>query len=81
LSDPTETIRREMTTQINAEPGSREHLEQEHGQVWDTKELCRDFEVVGFGAPFVMARRISDGAMGSLKFQHDPRLYFSWMPD
>ena len=72
MSDATETVRRELTKQINAEPGSREHLEQQHGQVRDTNEMCNEFEVLGFGAPFVVARRRADGAMGSLKFQHDP---------
>lgn len=32
MNDPTEDIRRTMTAEINAQPGSREHLEQQHGQ-------------------------------------------------
>ena len=47
MSDATETIRRDMAAKINAEPGSREALEAEHGQVWDTTELQNEFEVVG----------------------------------
>lgn len=37
MSDPTEAIRRQQVAEINAEPGSREALEAQHGQVWDTQ--------------------------------------------
>ena len=80
MHDPTETIRRQEVAEINAEPGSREALEEKHGEVWDTDQLRRDFEVTGFMAPLVVVRRKSDGAMGSLEFQHDPRLYFNFQP-
>jgi hypothetical protein len=75
MSDPTETTRRQMLAEINAEPGSREHLEAQHGLVWDTSELGNDFEVIGFAAPLVVVRRKSDGQKGSLMFQHNPRFY------
>ena len=42
MSDPTESIRKELLAQINAEPGSREALEAEHGQVWDTNN-CEEY--------------------------------------
>ncbi len=80
MDDPTEAIRRERLTEINAVPGSREALTAEYGQVWDTDELRRDFEVMGFAAPLVAVRRRSDGQKGSLEFQHNPRLYFNWQP-
>jgi hypothetical protein len=48
---------------------------------WNTEELVRDFEVLGFMAPFVAARRRSDGAIGSLEFTHSPRVYFNWTED
>ena len=80
MNDPTETIRREMVAEINAEPGSREYLESKHGQVWNTSELQQDFEVIGFMAPMVVALRKSDGTKGSLMFQHSPRFYFGWSP-
>jgi len=51
------------------------------GQTWTTTELQREFEVIGFAAPFVVVRRKSDGAVGSLEFQHHPRVYFSWKAD
>ena len=81
MDDPTESIRRHRLTEINAEPGSREALQEQHGQVWDTQELSGDFEVVGFLAPYVVVRRITDGQKGSLEFQHNPRFYFNFVPD
>ena len=81
MSDQTEAIRRQRLAEINAEPGSREALEAQHGQVWDTAELRTDFSVLGFAAPFVIVRRNSDGVRGSLEFQHDPRLYFNFQAD
>ena len=81
MSDETEAIRRARLVEINAQPGSRQALEAEHGQVWDTQQLAADFEVVGFLAPFVVVRRKSDGVKGSLEFQHNPRYYFSFAPD
>jgi hypothetical protein len=80
VNDPTEAIRRERLAEINAEPGTRQALEAEYGQVWTTDELRRDFEVIGFSAPLVVVRRKSDGQKGSLEFQHNPRLYFNWQP-
>jgi hypothetical protein len=80
VDDPTEAIRRERLAEINAEPGSRTALEAEYGQVWDTDELRKDFEVIGFMAPLVVVRRRSDGVKGSLEFQHSPRFYFNWQP-
>ena len=81
MSDPTEPIRREMVARINANPGSREALEAEYGQVWDTQQLGTDFEVSGFMAPFVGVTRKSDGAKGSLTFQHNPRFYYGFIVD
>lgn len=81
MSDPTEATRRQMVQEINAEPGTREYLEQQHGQVWDTTELQQDFSVLGFMAPFVVVARKSDGVKGSLVFQHSPRLYHSFKPE
>jgi len=49
--------------------------------VWDTGELQDDFEVLGFMAPFVVARRRSDGVRGSLMFQNSPRFYHSFQPE
>ena len=51
MSDSTEAYRRQRVAEINAEPGSREALEVQHGQVWDTARLARDFgELSSFGS-------------------------------
>ena len=79
MIDETEAIRRQRLVEINLVPGSREALEAEHGQVWDTDQLRQDFEAIGFMAPLIVVRRRSDGVKGSLEFQHGPpRLYFNW---
>jgi len=80
MSDPTESIRRERLAEINAEPGSREALEAQHGQVWTTDELREAFDVIGFMAPLVVVLRRSDGRKGSMEFQNAPRLYFNFQP-
>ncbi|MHB0959307.1 MAG: hypothetical protein ACYC0X_23450 [Pirellulaceae bacterium] len=77
-SDPTETVRCERLAEINSEPGSRDALAAQYGQVWSTQELGEDFQVLGFMAPFVVVRRKSDGIRGSLEFQHTPRFYFNF---
>ena len=81
MNDPTEAIRRQRLVEINTEPGIREALESQHGQVWDTQELRRDFQVLGFAAPLAVVRRKSDGVRGSLEFQHQPRFYFSFQAE
>lgn len=50
-------------------------------ETWDTEALKRDFEVIGFQAPYVVVKRRSDGVKGSLEFTHSPRVYFNWMED
>ncbi len=79
--DETEDYRRKLAAGLNAVAGSREDLENRHGQVWSTDELQRDFDVTGFGTPFVVVRRKSDGQVGSLEFQSSPRFYFNFMED
>ena len=78
MSDATETIRRELVAEINAEPGSREYLEAKHGKVWSTSEMQEDFEVLGFMAPLIVVEQRSTGTKGSLYFQHSPRFYFDF---
>lgn len=80
MIDETESLRRQRLAEINAEPGSREALEAQYGQVWDTDQLRNDFEVLGFMAPLVVVRRRSDGRKGSLELQHNPRFYFNYQP-
>lgn len=73
--DRTETPRRFLQNLIE------EGLVRPEGQTWTTDELTRDFEVLGFMAPFVVVRRRADGARGTLTFRHSPRIYFDWSPD
>lgn len=80
MSDATEPFRRHRLAEINAQPGSREALEAQYGQVWNTEELSRDFEVIGFLAPYVIVCRKSAGKKGSVEFQHQPRFYFGFKP-
>jgi hypothetical protein len=79
--DPTEEIRRQEQAELNSAAAEREVLEKTHGKVWSTDELRADFEVLGFMAPYVVARQRSTGKKGSLQFQHSPRYYFNWVED
>ena len=74
MTDPTEDLRREMQHAVNSGEIPPE------GQTWTTEQLREEFEVEGFMAPFVVVRRKSDGARGTLMFRHDPRVYFDFEP-
>lgn len=76
--DEIETARRQRLKEINAEAGDRGALEARYGQVWDTRELARDYIVIGFLSPYVVVQRKSDGVKGSLEFQPIPRFYHSF---
>jgi hypothetical protein len=78
MSDPTEATRRALVTQINSNATVRQELEERHGTVYDSDEIREQFEVTGFAAPFMVVRRKSDGAKGSLMFQHSPRFYWGF---
>jgi hypothetical protein len=75
-ADVNEAIRQEEAERLRI----RQELEAKVGQVWDTAELRRDFDIEGFGGGLVVARRRSDNERGSLAFQHSPRFYFRWVP-
>lgn len=62
-------------------PAAAEKAEADGAETWDTEGLRRDFEVLGFMAPFVVVRRRSDGVRGSLAFSHNPRVYFDFKAD
>lgn len=78
--DQTEGFRREMVKKINSNPGERATLEAEHGRVWSTEELQKEFEVLNFMAPYIIVKRKSDFVRGSMAFQHLPRFYFDFEP-
>ena len=76
--DKTESIRRKMVSEINSNPGERAQLEEKYGKVWDTTEVEEAFEIIGFMAPYVVAREKTTGKKGSLQFQDSPRYYFNF---
>jgi len=86
MNDSTEKIRRRLVTDINSQTESndedieRKRLETKHGQVWNTPEIGKDFEVKSFLAPFVLAKRKSDDVEGTMMFQDYPRFYFGFKP-
>ncbi len=81
MNDPTEEYRRQRQAELNQNAQERENLELLYGQVWNTEEMFRDFDPIGFMAPFLVVRRKSDGKKGSLEFQGQPRFYFSFLED
>lgn len=89
MEDKTEFPRRIIQSEIYAEIEStdedkeRARLVEKYGadNVWDTDELSRNFEAIGFMAPFCVVRRKSDDVKGSVQFQHHPRFYFNFLKD
>jgi hypothetical protein len=79
--DSTEEARRALLVKVNSEAADRLELEARYGRVWNAAALAENFEVVGFAAPFVVARRKADNRLGSLLFQHYPRFYFAFQED
>jgi hypothetical protein len=80
-ADVVKAMRRSRLVEINLARADRVILEARHGRVWNTEELDGDFEVLSFTAPYVIVCRKSDGALGRLEFQADPRFYFNFEPD
>jgi hypothetical protein len=78
--DPTESIRRGLV-ELGIPAADLAAVLASGGQVWSTAELTTEFEVIGFMAPYVVARRLADGQRGTLEFTHSPRFYFGWAPD
>lgn len=76
MSDPTEDIRRAMIPTMPDELQARLDAGE---QIWTTDEMKAEFSVEGFMAPLVTVVRKSDGAKGTLMFDHSPRFYFGWM--
>ena len=81
--DPTEAARRELVGRVNSSPRTIDEYRLEYGDsnVWDTRQLGETFVVLGFMAPFAVVRRRSDGVVGSVMFQHSPRVYWGFQPD
>lgn len=85
-NDETETMRRRLIAEYQKNIASqdaeeeRKRLSERYGNVWNTDELARDFEVQAFLAPFVSVIRKSDRVKGTLEFQDRPRFYFCFRP-
>ena len=79
--DHTEAFRRQAAKKLNDVEGSREYLEKQPGKIWSTTELAKEFEVIGFMAPFVVVKNLETGERGSLFFQDIPRYYFNFRSD
>lgn len=47
-------------------------------QQWTSEQLQADFDVLAFQAPYVKVRRKSDGLVGIMQFNHNPRIYFNF---
>ncbi|HQX49018.1 MAG TPA: hypothetical protein PLR25_03890, partial [Planctomycetaceae bacterium] len=76
--DETEHTNRSVCEQLKDEREWRVALEVIYGEVWDTSDLKRDFNVIGFLVPLVAVRRKDNGEEGTLEFLHHPRFYFSY---
>jgi len=74
--DPTENVRRFLIENDFPEKDLEKAT-----QRWNTHQLQEDFVVLSFLAPFVLVRRKSDGAKGTLEFTHSPRVYFNFVLD
>lgn len=59
----------------------RKALELLYGEVYNTDELPRFFDPLSFAAPYIVVCRKKDRVRGTLKFLHQPRLYFSFEPE
>lgn len=57
----------------------KHQLEVLHGKVLTTSEAIGEYEFIAFCAPFVEVRRRSDGIVGTLEFQPNPRFYFMFV--
>ena len=57
---------------------TRDELNETWGETYSTAELTKNFQVESFLAPLVIVNRRSDGARGTLDFQHAPRFYFNF---
>lgn len=76
MTDKTEAYRRMLI-----ETGQPYRDLKQTQERWDTDQLRAEFDVIGFLAPFVVVRRKSDGANGSMEFTHSPRFYFNFVKD
>lgn len=77
-SQETTALLNEACGKEDPKAAFRKKLEEQYGEVYDTSEAQEKFDFIGFGAPFVVVVRKSDGVKGSLEFSHSPRFYFDF---
>lgn len=80
MENPPDGVRRQRLDELGLVPGSREALEDEHGQVWDTQELLRDFEVLERLGPYIAVRRRADGQKGNVEADDNFQFLFRFRP-
>jgi hypothetical protein len=61
-----------------AYPDVFQAIQEEGGECWTTEEVTKEFDILGFMAPFCTAVRMETGKKGVLAFVHRPRIYYGW---
>ena len=69
-----------MTDNNSPTGQDRQALEAVYGKVWSEEEVAQVFRITAIIAPQVVVVRRSDGQVGTLTFQNDPRFYFDFNP-
>lgn len=72
--------KRNHTKEAQPDSTTRAELEARFGQVWDTKELARDFIVTSIIGRTLVVRRKAGDVVGTLTIQERPWLYFDFTP-
>ena len=80
MTDRLNPPRRRVVMSGSLGPRTREELEDEHGQVWDARELAKDFVLTAIIGLQVVVRRLADDAVGHLSYQNQPRFYYGFVP-
>lgn len=62
--------------ELMKETPARKRIVEKYGEVWNSKEFNRDFDVIKFADPFVYVRRKKDNMTGTMIFQPCPRYYY-----
>lgn len=69
-----------MTGNTNPTGLDRQALEAAHGDVWGEEQFLKEFHVGAIiGTSMVVVRR-SDGQVGQITYQNQPRFYFNFQP-
>jgi hypothetical protein len=77
---PTFPQENDMNEPTDTQPKSREALAATHGTVWDEQEFANEFHVAAIIGTSMVVRRRSDGQVGKVTYQNEPRYYFGFEP-